>query len=108
MAMRRLSTLANNVSPEHQKMNDDLFKYKQESEKEVLEDIGVIHHHNAEESGLQREEDRKVEDEATGSNASATLVPPSDLRKAPDDHKDVPEKHMAVKLAKVSNAARAA
>lgn len=48
MAMKRMSTLAAHLSPEHQKFNEDLFKYKQESEKEVLEHVDVIHHHNAE------------------------------------------------------------
>ncbi|KAI5980991.1 kinase-like domain-containing protein [Pisolithus marmoratus] len=48
MAMKHMSALAAHLSPEHQKLNDDLFKYKQESEKEVLEHTDVIHHHNAE------------------------------------------------------------
>ncbi|KAI6143599.1 Pkinase-domain-containing protein [Pisolithus tinctorius] len=48
MAMTRMSTLAAHMSPEHQKFSEDLFNFKQESEKEVLEHVDVIHHHNAE------------------------------------------------------------
>ncbi|KAF8843470.1 Pkinase-domain-containing protein, partial [Paxillus ammoniavirescens] len=46
MAMKRMSTLAQHFSPEQQKLNDDVFQFKQESELEVLEDMNVIHHHN--------------------------------------------------------------
>ncbi|KAH7912858.1 Pkinase-domain-containing protein [Hygrophoropsis aurantiaca] len=68
MAMKRMSTLRHHLSPEAQQLNEDVYQFKQESEKarwfflnsrdwpdiylfpdsqEVLEDINVIHHHNA-------------------------------------------------------------
>jgi hypothetical protein len=49
MAMKRMTTLAHHLSPEAQKLGEDVYQFKQESEKEVLEDMHVIHHHNADE-----------------------------------------------------------
>jgi hypothetical protein len=36
MAMKRMSTLAHHLTPEHRALEQDLFKYKQESEKVCL------------------------------------------------------------------------
>eukprot|EP00919_Chromeraceae_sp_WS-2016_P030652 GHVR01072659.1.p1 GENE.GHVR01072659.1~~GHVR01072659.1.p1 ORF type:complete len:221 (-),score=38.51 GHVR01072659.1:172-834(-) len=47
MAMKRMSTMRHHLSPEAQQLNEDVYQFKQESEKEVLEDMHVIHHHNA-------------------------------------------------------------
>lgn len=49
MAMKRMTTLAHHLSPEAQRLGEDVYQFKQESEKEVLEDMHVIHHHNADE-----------------------------------------------------------
>ncbi|KAL4072258.1 Pkinase-domain-containing protein [Scleroderma citrinum] len=116
MAMKRMSTLASNhLSPEHAKFNEDLFKYKQESEKEVLENMHVIHHHNAEESGHEGERQSKGEDDTRFQEDPATAgpeVPPvpestADLGKSTEGSKDMSEKLAAVSLAaKVSYAVK--
>ncbi|EGO01237.1 hypothetical protein SERLA73DRAFT_179369 [Serpula lacrymans var. lacrymans S7.3] len=71
MAMKRMSTLRHHLSPEAQKLGEDVYNYKQESEKEVMEHTHVIHHHNehhgenghdhAEKEGLQRINDVSAE-----------------------------------------------
>jgi len=45
MAMKRMSLLAHHT-PEHRTLGHDLFKYKEESEKEVMEGATILHHHN--------------------------------------------------------------
>lgn len=107
MAMRRMSTMASHLSPEHHRLNEDVFKYKQESEKEVLEHMNVIHHHNAGESGNEKEgrstaEDdiRFQEDPATaGPEVPAASEPSVNLGKPTEGSKDVSEKFAAVSLA---------
>ncbi|KAG8216130.1 Pkinase-domain-containing protein [Butyriboletus roseoflavus] len=47
MAMKRMSMLAHHLTPEHRQLNEDVYQFKQESEKESLEDADVLHHHNA-------------------------------------------------------------
>ena len=106
MAMRRMSTMASHLSPEQHKFNEDLYKYKQESEKEVLENMNVIHHHNAEESGSEREGRSRGEDSTCFQGDPATAGP--EVPTASDssvnlgksaDGKDVSEKLAAVSLA---------
>jgi len=46
MAMNRMSTLANHHSAERRELANDLFKYKEESEREVMENADILHHHN--------------------------------------------------------------
>ncbi|KIJ64791.1 hypothetical protein HYDPIDRAFT_111396 [Hydnomerulius pinastri MD-312] len=111
MAMKRMSTLAHHLSPEQQQLNDDVFKYKQESEKEVLENIDVIHHHNADlEEGKKEEKEKlKVEDDISIQNDPAlagsgpSSEPPATPAGAPSegskDSKEVTEKLAAVSLA---------
>jgi calcium/calmodulin-dependent protein kinase I len=85
MAMKRMSTLAHHLSPEAQKFGEDLYQFKQESEKEVLEDMNVIHHHNAdEERQLKAQNDIFV---AKGPNGKAV------------EGNDVADKFAAVTLA---------
>ncbi|KAJ8582577.1 Pkinase-domain-containing protein [Rhizopogon salebrosus TDB-379] len=85
MAMKRMSTLAHHLSPEAQQFGEDLYQFKQESEKEVLEDMNVIHHHNAdEERQLKAQNDILV---AKGPNGKAV------------EGNDVAEKFAAVTLA---------
>ena len=59
MAMKRMSMLAqhDHMSPEARKLNEDVYQFKQESEKEVLEDMDVIHHHNANEENHPNTQD---------------------------------------------------
>jgi len=115
MAMRRMSTMASHLSPEHHRLNEDVFKYKQESEKEVLEHMNVIHHHNAGESGNEKEgqstggdDIRFQEDPATAGPEVPTASEPSvNLGKPTEGSKDVSEKFAAVSLAaKVSSAVK--
>ena len=117
MAMRRMSAMASHLSPEHQRLNEDVFQYKQESEKEVLEDMNVIHHHNADESGSEREGQPKGENDIRFQGDPATAGPEvpaaSDssvnLAKPAEGSKDVSEKLAAVSLtaaAKVSSAVK--
>ncbi|KAI5998914.1 kinase-like domain-containing protein [Pisolithus orientalis] len=100
MAMRRMSTLAAHISPEHQKFNEDLFKFKQESEKEVLEHMDVIHHHNAE-AVVQDPVPTGLEESVSPGSSSSALKPG-------DGGKDMTDKLAAVSLAaKVSHATKA-
>jgi len=46
MAMKRMSTLAHHFTPEQRALEEDLFQYKQESEKELMENTAILHHHN--------------------------------------------------------------
>ncbi|KAG1872899.1 kinase-like domain-containing protein [Suillus subalutaceus] len=75
MAMKRMSTLAHHMSPEAHKLNEDLYQFKQESEKEVLEDIQVVHHHNAdEERSLKSHDDISIAKGPNGKVAHGTDV----------------------------------
>jgi len=47
MAMKRMSMMAHHLTPEHHQLNEDVYQFKQESEKESLEHADVLHHHNA-------------------------------------------------------------
>jgi len=48
MAMKRMSTLAqNHLTPEHRELGETVFKYKEESAKEIMENTTILHHHNA-------------------------------------------------------------
>lgn len=85
MAMKRMTSLVNHMSPEAQKLNEDLYQFKQESEKEMLEDLRIVHHHNAdEERSLKSQDDISI---AKGPNGKAA------------DGPDVSEKLAAVSLA---------
>lgn len=39
--------MAQHLTPEQHQFNEEVFQFKQESEKEILEDVDVLHHHNA-------------------------------------------------------------
>ncbi|KXN91555.1 Calcium/calmodulin-dependent protein kinase type I [Leucoagaricus sp. SymC.cos] len=47
-AVRRMTTLANQQGSNAQNLRAELNKYKEESEKEVMEDASITHHHNEE------------------------------------------------------------
>lgn len=98
MAMKRMTTLAHPthvnsmLSPEARKLGEDLHQFKEESAKEVLEDIHVIHHHNAdEEHHLNAQDDISV---AKGPNGKVV------------EGSDVTEKLAAVSLAVKLGAAK--
>lgn len=75
MAMRRMTSLVHHLSPEAQKLNDDLYQFKQESEKEMLEDINVVHHHNAdEERSLKSQDDISIAKGPNGKTAEGIDV----------------------------------
>jgi len=46
MAMKRMSLLAHHLTPEQRALEQDVFKYKEESAKEVMENTTILHHHN--------------------------------------------------------------
>ena len=117
MAMKRMSMMAHHLTPEQHQLNEDVFQFKQESEKESLEHADVLHHHNADhrDSTLQPiptsgdTEQPKVEENASVAQGSAD--PSSDdVPSVPaKDSKEVTEKLAAVSLAasaKVSGAAK--
>lgn len=92
MAMKRMSTLAAaHLSPEHRQFNEDLFNFKQESEKEVLEHMDVIHHHNAD--VVHQDPVPAGLDESLSPGSSSTVL------KSGDGGKDVTDKFAAVSLA---------
>jgi calcium/calmodulin-dependent protein kinase I len=75
MAMKRMSTLAHHMSPEAHKLNEDLYQFKQESEKEILDDMQVVHHHNAqEERSLKSQDDISIAKGPNGKVAHGTDV----------------------------------
>ncbi|KAG6329238.1 hypothetical protein ID866_9852 [Astraeus odoratus] len=112
IAIKRMATLASHLSPEHQKFSDELFKYKQESEKEVLEDMNIIHH-NVEEPEQEHTSDLgavgniSLKKDPVAAAAEAHVIPgsSSELNNSNDGGKDVSEKPASVALtaaAKVS------
>lgn len=48
--MKRMSTLAHNnhLTPEQRALGENLFQYKEESAREVMENTTILHHHNEE------------------------------------------------------------
>jgi hypothetical protein len=122
MAMKRMSMLAHDhhLSPEHRQLNEDVYQFKQESEKETLETADVLHHHNADlhdnsETGPTSEKTLQPQvvaevpvlqaPAANDSRPSSGLVPSEGVSK---ESKEVTEKLSAVSLAasaKVSSAA---
>lgn len=123
MAMKRMSMMAQHLTPEQHQLNEDVYKYKQESEKESLEHADVLHHHNADVNSqheatllpsphVEATEQPKVEDEASGTQGSSAGAPSDQTPPVPaKESKDVTEKLAAVSLtasAKVSGAAKRA
>jgi len=51
MAVKRMSSLASQLDPNAESLQQNLAKYKEESEKEVMEDATVLHHHNVDNNG---------------------------------------------------------
>ena len=130
MAMKRMSILAHHLTPEHRQLNEDVFQFKQESEKESLEHVDVLHHHNAdshspdgtafqpnassEGTGQPRAKEEAtitLESVATGSGPPSDHVPSVVPAETVQESKEVTEKLAAVSLAasaKVSGAAKRA
>jgi len=122
MAMKRMSTLRHHMSPEAQRLNEEVYNYKQESEKEVMEDMHVAYHHNADGSGhhhhvhsrthSETKEAKRVDDISINnpSETDKTLrsfdgqTPPG--KKASDDAQSSPREGVAEELQKVSLEAR--
>ncbi|KAG6329373.1 hypothetical protein ID866_9717 [Astraeus odoratus] len=112
IAVKRMATLASQLSPEHQKFRDELFKYNQESEKEVLEDMNIIHHNTEEPEQentgeLGGADNISLKKDPVAAAAEAYVMPgsSSELNKSNDGGKDVSEKLGGVTLttaAKVS------
>ncbi|KAH0831259.1 Pkinase-domain-containing protein [Lanmaoa asiatica] len=128
MAMKRMSMLAQHLTPEYRQLNEDVFQFKQESEKESLEYADVLHHHNSElhsqdgaalhpsassDSTVQPQVEEKVSvnqnSTATSSGASSDHVPSVVPPETAKESKEVTEKLASVSLAasaKVSGAAK--
>ncbi|KAF8558646.1 Pkinase-domain-containing protein [Imleria badia] len=72
MAMKRMSSLAiahHHLSPEHHQLNEEVFQFKQESEKESLEHVDVLHYHNVDDHHLG---DHAVSHDGATSHPSAS------------------------------------
>ena len=126
MAMKRMSSLAmahHHLSPEHHQLNEDVFQFKQESEKESLEHADVLHHHNADLhegsaphpgasfEGTEQSQETSVTQgpAATDSGPSSDHVPPVVVPTETDqENKEVTEKLAAVSLAASAKVSRAA
>lgn len=121
MAMKRMSILAQHLTPEHHQLNEDVYQFKQESEKEILEDADVLHHHNADfqdaaplhpnPSSESTEQSGSVTQgpAETGSRPSSNHVPSVVPAETTKESKEVTEKLASVSLtasAKVSYAPR--
>lgn len=120
MAMKRMSMLANHLTPEQHQLNEEVFQFKQESEKESLEHADVLHHHNADSHSHgyavsggteppQIQEDASVTQgaAATDSGPSPNCVPSVAPAETAKESKEVTEKLATVSLAasaKVSGA----
>ncbi|ESK84761.1 calcium calmodulin dependent protein [Moniliophthora roreri MCA 2997] len=61
-AVNRMSALAGGQLPhtEAQKLSENVLKYKEESEKEALEDVSIMHHHNLESSDGSSDSNRQT------------------------------------------------
>ncbi|KAI9567726.1 Pkinase-domain-containing protein [Boletus coccyginus] len=126
MAMKRMSMLAHHLTPEQHQLNEDVYQFKQESEKESLEHANVLHHHNADLQNSadlnldgiaqgtelsQRETSAAQGPAATDSEPSSDHVPSLVPTEAAEDNKEVTEKLASVSLAasaKVSGATKRA
>jgi len=126
MAMKRMSILAHHLTPEQHQLNEDVYQFKQESEKESLEHANVLHHHNADvQNGAdldldaiaegtessQREASAAQGPATTGSGPSSDHVPSLAPTETVKDSKEVTEKPASVSLAasaKVSGATKQA
>lgn len=130
MAMKRMSMLAHHLTPEQHQLNEDVYQFKQESEKESLEHVDVLHHHNADSSSQdgatlrppavsegtiqpQVKEDASISQgsAATGSEPPSDHVPSVVPAEPAKESKEVTEKLAAVNLAasaKVSGATKRA
>ncbi|KAF9238101.1 Pkinase-domain-containing protein [Melanogaster broomeanus] len=112
MAMKRMSTLAHHLSPEQQQLNEEVYQYKQESEREAFEDIHVIHHHNADivdhlDADAEEEtETPKVEENGTVQKATAAPVDGPSSQSTPSVALSTGSKEVTEKLAAVSLAAK--
>ena len=124
MAKKRMSSLAmahHHLSPERHQLNEDVFQFKQESEKECLEH--VLHHHNtalheglaphpgASFEGTEQSRETSVTQGpvATDSGPSSDHVPPVVVPTETDqENKEVTEKLAAVSLAASAKVSRAA
>ncbi|KAG6377362.1 hypothetical protein JVT61DRAFT_15158 [Boletus reticuloceps] len=116
MAMKRMLMLAHHLTPEQHQLNEDMYQFKQESEKENLEHADVLHHHNSEMydgtasrvfEGLEHTEESRVEEKesisqgpaATGSGPSSDQAPSITPAETVKDNKEVTEKLATVSLA---------
>ena len=114
MAMKRMSTLRHHLSPEAQRLGEDVFNYKQESEREIMEDMHVVHHHNADGSGHHSRSsssvvrDKQLDDISVNNPSDADKAmsafdgqsPPG--KKASDEASSPPRAGVAERLEKVS------
>ena len=113
MAMKRMSILAQHLTPEQHQLNEDVYQFKQESEKEVLEDVDVFHHHNAD-----LHDDATLHPNAISENTEQSAYvtqgpaatgsgPPSDQVSSVVPAETAKDKEVTEKLASVSLAASA-
>ncbi|KAF7972729.1 hypothetical protein HWV62_41555 [Athelia sp. TMB] len=82
MAMRRMSTLASShLTPEQRELNDKVFKMKEESAKEDMENATVVHHHDHDEEASSSESLDKLKkvDDIAEQHAAAAEPPVQQL-----------------------------
>ncbi|KAG9308304.1 kinase-like domain-containing protein [Chiua virens] len=96
MAMKRMSMLAHDhhLSPEHRQLNEDVYQFKQESEKESLEHADVLHHHNADQDSAAVFEGTNREEVVSVAQGRDGVVPAESAKQS----KEVTEKLAAVSL----------
>jgi calcium/calmodulin-dependent protein kinase I len=113
MAMKRMSMMAHHLTPEQNQLNEDVYQFKQESEKENLEHVDVLHHHNSEmydgtasrvdesleESRVEEKESIAQGPAATGSGPSSDQAPSIAPAETVKDNKEVTEKLATASLA---------